>query len=85
MVTEASLPRLLNFLDNAEEKQIDNYLFSKARSDFNLATRAIERGEQERGRLPDEAEQTASAIAAGLSMLIGVVAVMASILAFGSF
>jgi eukaryotic-like serine/threonine-protein kinase len=85
VLTEASLPKLLNFLDNAEEKQIDNYLFSKARNDFNMANRAIDRCEQERARLPDEAEQTASAIAAGLSMLVGVFAVMASILAFGSF
>ena len=85
VLTEASLPRLLHFLDNAEEKQIDNFLFSKARNDFSLAARAIDRCEQERTHLPEEAEQTASAIAAGLSMVVGVLAVMASILAFGSF
>ena len=85
IVTEASLPRLLHFLDNAEEKQIDAFLFSKARNDFGRAARAIDRLEQERAHLPDEANQTAAAIAAGLSMLIGVFAVMASILAFGTF
>ncbi|MEI9983967.1 MAG: hypothetical protein WDN69_12615 [Aliidongia sp.] len=85
VLTEGSLPRLLHFLDNAEEKQIDTFLFSKARNDFNLAARAIDRCEQERTHLPEEAEQTASAIAAGLSMMVGVLAVMGSILAFGSF
>jgi hypothetical protein len=84
IMTEASLPRLLHFLDNAEEKQIDAFLFSKARNDFTRAGRAIDRLEQERSHLPDEANQTAAAIAAGLSMLIGVFAVMASILAFGT-
>jgi hypothetical protein len=85
VLAEASLPLLLQFLDNAQEKHIDALLFSKARNDFGLAARAIDRCEEERAYLPDEAAQTASAIAAGLSMMIGVVAVMASILALGSF
>jgi hypothetical protein len=84
VLAEASLLKLLNFLDNAEEKRIDAYLFAKARGDFNLAARAIERGERERAHLPEQATQTASAIAAGLSMLLGVLAVMGSVLAFGS-
>jgi hypothetical protein len=85
VLSEASLPRLLQFLDNAEDKQIDAFLFSKARSDFARAAKAIDRCEEERTYLPEEAAQSASAIAAGLSMLIGVIAVMASILALGSF
>jgi hypothetical protein len=85
VVTEASLPRLLHFLDNAEEKQIDSDRFAKARHHFAMAGRAIGQCEEERSHLPDAAAQTASIIAAGVSMLLGLVGVLGAVLAFGPF
>jgi hypothetical protein len=85
ILAEASLPRLLNFLDNGDDRRRDAHLFSKARQNFGLIRRAIEGCEHERRLLPEEAMQTSSAIAAGLSMLIGVVALMISALVFGPF
>jgi hypothetical protein len=85
ILTESSLPRLLDFLDNADEKHLDTFQFTKARSEFGLAARAIERCELERASLPEEAELIASSVAAGLSMVVGVLGVLVSFLALGSF
>ena len=85
VVNEASLPRLLHFLDNPEETKIDSQLFAKARHNFALAAQAIRQCEEERRHLPDAAAQTASVIAAGLSMLLGLVGVLGAVLAFGPF
>ncbi|MGB8842871.1 MAG: hypothetical protein WCC64_17585 [Aliidongia sp.] len=85
ILAEASLPKLLNFLDNGDDRRRDAHLFAKACHNFTLTRRAIERCERERSLLPEEATQTSSAIAAGLSMLIGVVVLMISVLVFGPF
>jgi eukaryotic-like serine/threonine-protein kinase len=83
ILADGNLARLLGFLDNAEEKQMDNLLFARATQDFGLAARAIGRCEQEREHLPEEAAQTASVIAAAFAMLIAIVSVMGSVLVFG--
>lgn len=83
ILVDGNLARLLGFLDNAEEKQLDTLLFARATQDFGLAGRAVSRCEQEREHLPEEAAQTASVIAAAFAMLIAIVSVMGSVLVFG--
>jgi hypothetical protein len=78
-----SLVQLLQFLDNTQERQTDSALFARARANFALAGQGINRCENDRLRIPEEAAATASTIAAGVSMLIGIFAVVASFLAFG--
>jgi hypothetical protein len=85
VLREGSLPRLLQFLDDAKERHADASLFNRARSNYKIAARAIERCEVERERIPDEAATTASIMAAGVSMVFGVLASVAAFLLYGHF
>jgi hypothetical protein len=85
VLREGSLPRLLQFLDDAKERQADASLFNRAQSHYRIATQAIERCEVERERIPDEAAGTASIMAAGVSMVFSVLASVGAFLLYGHF
>ncbi|HVJ51189.1 MAG TPA: hypothetical protein VM689_01920 [Aliidongia sp.] len=85
VLRDGSLVRLLQFLDDSKERQEDSTYYARARANYAIAAKAIERCEADRQRIPEEAATTASVIAAGISMVFSVLATVGSFLLYGHF
>jgi eukaryotic-like serine/threonine-protein kinase len=83
VIAEGSLTRLVHFLDNLQERQLDNQRYAQATHQYARAETGLEKIEVERGQIPKNATDMGGLIAAAISTVIGAVAVAAVLLHSG--
>jgi hypothetical protein len=83
VIAEGSLTRMVHFLDNLEERQLDAQRFAQAGHQYARADAGLEKIEREREQVGEASAETGGLIGAAVSAVVGAIAIAMSLAHFG--